>query len=96
MNNTDLFYHFQGVTDDGAYYILAILPITVPLLAETSDGGAPLPAGGIPYPYFADPDADMRVYYLSVSDLLNVTPPDAFTPTISQLDLLIQSMRIFP
>ena len=26
-NNQDLFYHFQGLTSDGAYYIIAILPI---------------------------------------------------------------------
>jgi hypothetical protein len=93
-NNHDLFYHFQGVTRDGTYYIVAILPVTAPMLAETSDAGAPLPDGGVPYPYFTDPNADMQSYYRSVTDLLNATPPEAFTPTINQLDLLIQSMRI--
>jgi hypothetical protein len=93
-NNHDLFYHFQGLTSDGAYYIVAILPITAPELAETSDGGAPLPPGGVPYHYFADPDADMHAYYYSVNDVLNATPPESFTPTINQLDALIQSMRI--
>jgi hypothetical protein len=93
-NNYDLFYHFQGVTRDGAYYIIAILPISNPMLAESSDAGAPLPTGGVPYPYMADPNADMQLYYTSVLDVLNATPPDAFTPTLSQLDLLIQSMRI--
>jgi hypothetical protein len=95
-NNQDLFYHFQGVTRDGAYYIVAILPITVPVLAETSDGGAVLPLGGVPYPYFADPNADMQLYYRSVTDVLNATPSQAFTPTIDQLDSLIQSMRVTP
>ncbi len=96
-NNTDLFYHFQGVTRDGAYYIVAILPVTAPKLAETSDGGAPLPEGGIPYPYFADgANADMQTYYASVTDLLNGTPPDAFNPPLTQLDALIQSMLVGP
>jgi hypothetical protein len=95
-NNTDLFYHFQGVTSDGAYYIIAVLPITAPGLAETSDGGAALPPAGIPYPYFANPNADMSGYYTAVTALLNSTPADAFTPTINQLDALIQSMRITP
>ncbi|RPJ27152.1 MAG: hypothetical protein EHM33_09050 [Chloroflexi bacterium] len=95
-NNHDLFYHFQGVTRDGAYYIVAILPITASMLVETSDAGAVLPPGGVPYPYMADPNADMQAYYASVIDLLNATPPEAFTPTINQLDLLIQSMRIAP
>ena len=95
-NNHELFYHFEGVTRNGAYYIVAVLPITAPVLAETSDGGAPLPPGGIPYSYFADPHADMRGYYAAVTDLLNSTAPDAFTPTISKLDALIESMRVTP
>ncbi|MBI5953291.1 MAG: hypothetical protein HY865_16675 [Chloroflexi bacterium] len=93
-NNSDLLYHFQGITDDGEYYIIALLPITAPILAETSDGGAPLPASGNPYPYFADPNADMEVYYSAVTALLNGTSPDTFFPTISQLDALMQSMQI--
>ncbi|MCK7461774.1 MAG: hypothetical protein MZU84_06800 [Sphingobacterium sp.] len=96
-NNTDLFYHFQGVARDGAYYIVAILPVTAPKLAETSDSGAPLPEGGVPYPYFAEgANADMQTYYASVTDLLNATSADAFTPSISQLDALIQSMWVAP
>ena len=96
VNNHELFYHFQGVTRDGAYYIIAILPITVPVLAETSDAVAVLPPGGIAYPDITDPNADWQGYYAAVTDLLNATSPDAFTPTITQLDLLIQSMQITP
>jgi hypothetical protein len=96
VNNHDLFYHFEGVTRDGAYYLIAILPITSPVLAETSDAGAPLPNGGVPYPFLADPNADMQAYYASIIDVLNATPPQSFTPMISQLDSLIQSMRINP
>lgn len=95
-NNTDLFYNFIGVSDDGTYYIVAIFPLTSPILTETSDGGAPLPVGGIPYPYFADPNSDMTSYYIAVTDLLNATPSDTFFPTITQLDALIQSMRVAP
>ena len=94
VNNHDLFYHFQGVTRDGMYYIVAILPISNPMLAETSDAGAPLPNGGVPYPYLSDPNADMQSYYRSVTEVLNATPPQDFTPTLNQLDLLIQSIKI--
>jgi hypothetical protein len=95
-NNDDLFYHFQGLTGDGAYYIIAILPITAPVLAENNDAAAIPPPGGIPYPDIADPDADWQGYYSAVTNLLNTTSPEAFTPTINQLDQLIQSMRITP
>jgi hypothetical protein len=95
-DNYDLFYHFQGLTSDGAYYIIAILPITSPVLAETSDPGAALPPGGIPYPDINDPNADWQGYYTAVTSLLSGTSPETFAPTINQLDLLIQSMRITP
>lgn len=97
VNNQDLIYHFQGFSDDGEYYIIAILPITMPMLAETSDGGAALPPGGIPYTYFTEGgNFNAQDYYARVTDLLNSTPPELFTPTISQLDALIQSMQITP
>ncbi|MBP7694738.1 MAG: hypothetical protein KA764_22640 [Anaerolineales bacterium] len=95
-NNHELFYHFEGVTRDGADYIIAIFPITAPVLAETSAGGAVLPPGGIPYPDITDPGADWPGYYSAVTALLNTTSPAAFVPPISQLDLLIQSLRITP
>lgn len=95
-NNSDLFYNFIGVTDDGGYYVVAILPLTHPLLAETSDSAAVVPPGGIPYDYFTNPNADLMLYYVSVVQLLNNAASDTFTPTIGQLDALIQSMRIAP
>lgn len=96
VNNHELIYHFQGFTDDGEYYIVAIFPITAPVLVETSDPGAAVPAGGIAYPDINDPNADFQSYYASIADLLNAAPPDAFTPSISQLDALIQSMWVAP
>jgi hypothetical protein len=96
-NNADLFYEFQGLSDDGAYYIVAILPLRISLLAETSDGGAALPEGGIPYTYFVDgTNFDAQDYYARVTDLLDNTSPESFTPTISQLDALIQSIQVGP
>ena len=97
VNNHELFYHFQGFTNDGEYYIVAILPITASVLAETSDAGSPLPSGGILYPFFADPNPEtLQGYYGDVASLLNATSPELFTPSIGQLDALIQSMHITP
>lgn len=96
VNNHELIYHFQGFTSDGEYYIVAILPITAPALAETSDAGSTVPAGGIAYPDINNANPDFQTYYASIADLLNAAPPDAFTPSISQLDALIQSMWIAP
>ncbi|HET9907761.1 MAG TPA: hypothetical protein VFQ23_14010 [Anaerolineales bacterium] len=96
VNNNELVYHFQGFSADGEYYIIAILPITAPALAETSDVEAVVPAGGIAFPDIANPVVDVQTYYASITDLLNATDPEAFTPPISQLDALIQSMWVAP
>lgn len=96
VNNHDLVYHFQGFSDDGEYYIIAIFPITALALAETSEAGAAVPSGGIAYPDINDPNADFQGYYASVTDLLNATPSDAFTPALSHLDALVQSMWVAP
>lgn len=96
VNNNDLIYHFQGFTSDGAYYIIAILPVTAPVLAETSDYGAAVPAGGAALPDINDPNADWKGYYDSVTNLLNSTSPGSFHPTLQQLDTLIQSIQVAP
>lgn len=96
VNNHELFYHFQGLTSDGEYYIIAILPVTVPVLADTSDAGAPLPPDGVPFPDITNPNADWTGYYNGVSALLNGTSAEAFSPTLTKLDQLIQSMRVNP
>lgn len=97
VNNYELFYHFQGFSNDGEYYIVAIFPTTVPVLAETGDAGSFLPSGGILYPFFEDPNPEtLQRYYDDIASLLNATSPEVFTPSISQLDALIQSMWIAP
>jgi hypothetical protein len=93
-NNQELFYNFQGLTRDGQYYIVAILPVSSLRLAETSDPAAPLPEGGIPYLYFTGPNADMQAYYADVTELLNGAPAQEFNPTLDQLDMLIQSLLV--
>jgi hypothetical protein len=96
-NNQDLFYHFQGLSDEGDYFIIAILPITMSKLAETSDGDAVLPPGGISYTYFEEgSNFDAQAYYDQIVELLSDASPESFTPTISQLDALIQSIIISP
>ncbi len=94
-NNRDLFYMFQGLTGDGKYYILAILPASHPLLAHDENPESPIPAGGIPFPGLDD-QAALEAYYPSVENLLNVSAPEAFTPTLTSLDALVQSIVISP
>jgi hypothetical protein len=91
INNHELIYHFQGLTDDDKYYVFAILPITAPVLAEDEKPESPVPAGGIPIPTSV---GQKDVYYFSVSEKLNSLSPDSFTPALNALDTLIQSILV--
>ena len=96
VNNNELFYHFQGFTSDGEYYIVAILPITALGLSDSSDPAAAIAIGGVAYPNMGDTNANWEGYYGAATNLLDTTAPDDFTPSISQLDALIQSLLVTP
>ncbi|HMB24205.1 MAG TPA: hypothetical protein VKP08_15285, partial [Anaerolineales bacterium] len=82
---------FQGLTDDGKYYIIAILPITAPILPENEKSDAVVPPGGVPVPTDIGPN---NVYYTSVAEKLNALPPDSYAPSLNIIDTLIRSIRV--
>jgi hypothetical protein len=91
INNRELFYHFQGLSSDGKTYLIAILPISAPILPEDEKPEATVPEGGVPIPTDVGPN---DVYYFSVTEKLNTLSPDAFTPALNELDALIQSILV--
>jgi len=91
INNHELFYHFEGLTSDNQYYIIAVLPLTAPMLSEDEKPDSPVPAGGVPIPDGVGPN---NTYYFLVTEKLNSQAPDTFTPSITMLDALIQSILV--
>jgi hypothetical protein len=85
VNSSDLFYTFQGITNDGLYYVSVILPVTHPSLPPDAN---------------VDPALQQQLYddyqgYLD--DILPTLATQAlgsFTPDLSLLDAMIQSMKI--
>jgi len=94
INNNDLFYHFQGLTSDGKFYIIAILPVTAPMLANSNDPNASVPPGGVPFPGYESLEQDLETYYNTVTATLNAAAPETFNPTINILDALISSIQV--
>jgi len=91
INNHELFYHFEGLTSDSKYYVIAILPVTAPILPEDEKPESSVPAGGIPIPTSVGPN---DTYDFSVTEKLNSQAPDSFTPSMTMLDALIQSILV--
>lgn len=92
VNNHEMFYHFQGLTNDGQTYVIVILPASAPFLAENWEASAP--AGGIPFPGYEDPNVDFEAYYQQVTARLDAAPPDTFSPSLTILDALVGSLDI--
>jgi hypothetical protein len=92
VNNQSLFYTFQGLTSDGAYYISAILPINAAFLSSDGNPETPLPADGVPFDW--NNFENVPQHFELVKQKLNSTDPNAFTPSMTKLDALIQSIIV--
>jgi putative hemolysin len=88
INNTDLFYTFQGVTSDGYYYVAAILPVSNPILpADETE----IPGGD--FDAFAN---NFESYATDIAQQLEAQPAASFTPDLALLDAMIQSLVVNP
>lgn len=82
--NTELFYTFQGLTDDGHYYVSAIWPVSVPLLPDEPEA-------------IEDYDAFAENYDNYLQELitgLEALSADEFIPTLTSLDNIVQSIDV--
>jgi hypothetical protein len=95
INNNGLFYHFQGLTADGQYYIVAILPVNLPFLAPDNNPDSKVPAGGIPFPPSSASGSDFADYYKQVAQRIDGASTDQFSPTLDVLDQMMQSLTIY-
>jgi hypothetical protein len=89
VNNRELFYYFHGITNNGTYYVQVILPVQAPFLAPDENPNSPLPRNGIPF------HGDQS-YFNAIAQQLNTTPPSQFSPSLTSLDALVQSITINP
>lgn len=75
VNNEELFYYYQGVTDDGQYFVQAILPINTSYLAADSNPNGPLPADGVPFNFDDFLDISTRLNKSSTAQILSISTP---------------------
>jgi hypothetical protein len=79
INNHDLVYTYQGLSDDGKYYISAILPVN---LSSLPSGASPIPGD------------NYDSYVAGIVQQLNSQQPIDFKPGLSYLDDLMASFEI--
>jgi len=89
LTNQDLFYTFQGLTLDGAWYIAVYWNLSTPALPDTVEAAQKI----LP----ADATAEQFEAYLAQTvAILDTLPPAAFAPNLRLLDQLSQSIRAEP
>lgn len=87
------FYHYEGLTKDGKYFVAVLFPVTLPLQSTQENPSA----DGISYPQIGTaPPEEITAYYQAITDLLSAASPEIFQPSLTQLDSLIQSITVNP
>ncbi len=88
INNEEILYTFQGLTEDGQHYVVAIFPIaTAGLPRDFETGRADLPA---------DYNQNYRGYLDGVARELEELSASDFEPDLGRLDAMLQSLVIGP
>jgi hypothetical protein len=96
INNSGLFYHFEGLTDDGQYYIVAVLPVNLPFLPADNNPQSSIPSGGVPFPAPSNSPQSYEDYFKQVTQKIDASPGGKFSPSLDTLDALIQSIATGP
>ncbi len=87
INNEGLVYIFQGITTDGLHGVTAVFPLDAVGLPDS-------PA--MSEPEYTDFIEHIDEAMTAVTQLLNSAPDEDFTPSLSQLDAMIQSITVEP
>lgn len=84
------FYHYEGLTSDGKYFIAALFPVNLPLQSTAENPNA----DGVTHPEDISDTAALTAYYQGITDILNAANADSFQPSLNSLDALIQSITV--
>jgi hypothetical protein len=85
INNHELFYAYQGLTDDGLYYVAVVLAVNLPGLPADATA-----MDGLPTDFMAN----YLQYKADTVGMLDQQPASAYSPDLSTLDAMMQSMVI--
>ena len=92
ISNSGLLYHFEGLTTDGKYYLVAILPTNLPFLPADNNPASSVSSGGVPFPPNDASGSSFDNYYKQVGELIDGASEAQFNPPLKLLDALIQSI----
>ena len=98
VNNQGLMYVFQGLTEDGLYYVSARFPVTLPFLPP---GYQSKNFEKYSLSMFYDSDQrtnqeNYKLYLETIKRRIANLPPKTFQPNLTSVDKLISSLCVMP
>ena len=94
INNQEMFYTYQGLSQDGRFFVSATFPVNAAFLPADGSQNTSTPADGIPVDW--NNFENFPTYMTAIAQKISATDPNAFMPPLPALDALIQSIVINP
>ncbi|HEX5708750.1 MAG TPA: hypothetical protein VFX96_15735, partial [Pyrinomonadaceae bacterium] len=96
ITNQALTYVFEGITDDGRYYVSATFPLVAPILPADFSPEEAAKRGFDPAFRLPDRAAERKYadYFKRTARELEQLPPDKFQPDLARLNNLLSSLNI--
>jgi hypothetical protein len=98
INNQNLSYEFQGLTDDGRYLVTAEFPVAAPFLEYNRDkahyGGKVHECDCFEGPRYQRFQREYRAYVRELKGRIESLPAQKFEPSLDVYDRLLQSIEI--
>lgn len=88
VTDEEIFYTFQGLTDDGAYYVVASFPLSTDILPDTLDFESQA--------FREFEKKNYEEYMKEQVDMLDALPSGQFEPDLAILDQIVTSLEIQP
>jgi hypothetical protein len=85
FNSRSFLYTYQGISRDGSVYLSAQAFVTTPLFPDEIPGFDP-----------AEFEANFSTYLQESIATLNAAAPEDFSPTLSDMDAIVQSLTVPP
>ncbi len=93
VNNEELTYFYQGISDDGKKYILAQFPAGASFLPK-DDQADEFEGYRISYPLSEADVKSYEEYVVKITKRLEKLPPDEFAPSLKYFEETISSLKI--
>ncbi len=83
-------YYYEGLTEDGRFYISLVWPVRTDSLPDTVDDVSEETMAAA-----TDSGESYDAYLIETQNMLNALPSSAWEPNLDDLDAMVQSLQLY-